>query len=272
MGLRQISPAWKKYGSDVRTWRKAARLTLKELAPAVGLSESSLSYVENGKLAPKEDHAQAIDKALHANGKLLLSWDKCANELLVPRNFRKTIDLEKDAIELRYYHPVLVPGLLQTPEYARALFAAHHPQADESTLDRLVQRRIDRQQIFNRDERPIVHVVLDEAVLYRVVGGSTVMKAQLARIVELVEKRWVQCQVLPTTAQTQPGLPGAFRVLVFELQVLVASEHAFDEVIIDEREQDQLRKALSVYGRLQGEALSPHESLDLIRKLERSQA
>ncbi|WP_026116243.1 helix-turn-helix domain-containing protein [Nocardiopsis valliformis] len=270
MGLKRISPAWEKCGSDVRKWRKAARLTLKDLSPKVGLSESSLSYIENGKMAPQQDHAEAIDDTLGAEGKLMLSWDKCQGEGLVPTGFRKTVDLEKDALELRFYNPVLVPGLLQTAEYARALFVADLPQADEARIELLVEQRMRRQKIFNRVERPIVCVVLEESVLRRGVGGPSVMSAQLDHIAALMEKRWIQCQVLPRNAPNQPGLAGGFRVMVLEMQTLVAAEHAFDEVLIDESEQDLIRRAVSVYGRLQGEALSPHDSLDLIRDLRRA--
>ncbi len=269
MGLKKISPIWGKYGSDVRKWRKAAKLTLKDLAPLVGLSEASLSYVENGKMSPKDDHAAKIDAALGAKGKLLQSWERCSNHGLVPVGFRKVVDIEKEALELRFYQPVLVPGLVQAPEYAKALFAADRPQADEETIERLVQGRLQRQKIFNRLERPIVCVVVEESVLRRLVGGVPAMRAQLAHLVDVIGKRWVRFQVLPRTPREHPGFPGGFRIMVLEDQTVVSAEHAFDEVLIED--PDQIRKAVSVYGRLQGEALSPHDSLELVRQLEQGE-
>ncbi|OOC55903.1 hypothetical protein NOSIN_20405 [Nocardiopsis sinuspersici] len=187
----------------------------------------------------------------------------------MPVGFRKVVDIEKEALELRFYQPVLVPGLVQAPEYAKALFAADRPQADEETIERLVQGRLQRQKIFNRLERPIVCVVVEESVLRRLVGGVPAMRAQLAHLVDVIGKRWVRFQVLPRTPREHPGFPGGFRIMVLEDQTVVSAEHAFDEVLIED--PDQIRKAVSVYGRLQGEALSPHDSLELVRQLEQGE-
>ncbi|MGW5879012.1 helix-turn-helix domain-containing protein [Nocardiopsis terrae] len=267
MALKEISPVWRKYGAEVRKKRKQRGFTQVMLAPLIGLSPSSISYIESGHLAPHKDHALKLDEELKANKALMRLWEKYTNQDLVPAGFREVVDFEQKAVELRFYQPMLVPGLVQIPEYARALFLADQPHADDATIDRRVEQRMHRQKIFNQVDRPLVSLVLEETVLRRVVRDKAVMRAQLARLEALIGKRLIRCQVLPQAPRELPGLPGGFRVIVLEDQpAVVAAEHAFDEVLIDDT--DQVRHAVSIFGGLQGEALSPRDSLDLIREIQ----
>ncbi|MBX9388322.1 DUF5753 domain-containing protein [Streptomonospora nanhaiensis] len=238
-----------------------------QLGKRVGLSSSSISLIETGLLKPQQDHAAALDQALEAGGRLLRTWENYSSQGLLPPGFEKYSDLESKALELHEYHGVLVPGLVQTPDYARALVIATQPRATEETIDRFVRTRLERQQaIFERSDRPLVLVVLDEDVVRRVVGDEAVMKAQLEHLIDFAEARKVRLQVVPRSVRFHPGLSGPFRIYVFDGRPTVAScEYFFDEQIIET--EAQVRRCVATFDALQGEALPPGSSLDLVRQV-----
>jgi hypothetical protein len=135
---------------------------------------------------------------------------------LVPDWFRLFLGYEHDASTLRAYESELMPGLLQTPGYARAVALANKPTSTVAELDRQVDLRRARQQRLTDDEPPNLHAVLNEAVLLRKVGGAEVMGEQLRHLAELSELSHVTIQVLPFEAGAHPAMTAPFLLLGFD--------------------------------------------------------
>jgi hypothetical protein len=111
---------------------------------------------------------------------------------------------------------LLIPGLLQTEEYARAVLAAAHPASPETEVERLVSARMDRQAILDQAEPPLLWVILDEGVLIRPVGGPAVMRDQIERLVKAARQPRIVLQVVPCGAGAHAGLAGQFAIAGFD--------------------------------------------------------
>jgi hypothetical protein len=116
---------------------------------------------------------------------------------------------------VRWWEPLLVPGLLQTPDYARALFRAWQTTGSDDEVENLVTARIDRQRIFDRPKPPSLWAVLDEGVLRRSIGSAKVLHDQLVHLAELAERPTVRIHVVPAEVGAHIGLLGAFAIAGF---------------------------------------------------------
>jgi transcriptional regulator with XRE-family HTH domain len=205
------------FGAEVRRAREAAGMTLAELGARVPCDASTVSRVESGLLSPTERFAEACDEAFPQMGgwfgrfyRASLKWDGP-----YPRWFEDWVDAEGRASVLRGWEPLLVPGLLQTPEYARVLFRAWRTDDDEDKVEQLVAARMDRQKIFVRAGAPSFWAVLDEGVLRRRVGGAKVMNGQLLHLADMAERAAIKIHVIPAEAGAHVGLLGAFAIADF---------------------------------------------------------
>ena len=129
-----------------------------------------------------------------------------------PRWAEDWMRAENEAVTLRIWQPLIIPGLLQTAEYARALFLGDRSDLGDDALDRLVAARLERQRIFDRDDPPHVSVLLDESVLHRLIGTPQVMHDQLVRVAEMSARSHISVQVVPGSVGAHPGLAGAFMI------------------------------------------------------------
>ena len=172
------------FGAEVRRWRNAAGLSQEQLGQRIGYSGALVGKVETGDRAPSLDFAEGCDRALPtADGlfgrlyELARHWDGG-----YPSWFTEWVEAERRAITLRTWQPLLVPGLLQTPDYARALFLAWHGSDSDDQVDQLVNARIERQAIFQPPDPPSLWAVLDEGVLRRRIGSGPTMRDQLLHL------------------------------------------------------------------------------------------
>jgi hypothetical protein len=177
--------------------------------------------------------------------------------------------LEAAARELREYQSQVIPGLIQTADYAKALVRSSAPWASQKDVERMVASRMDRQEILDKDHPPLVSMVVEVPVLTRPIGGPQVLSAQLDRTLGLIEEGKLRFQVMPPGTDTHghPGASGPFRLYDFpDQQATVASaEHMEGEVLMDE--PIKVRHCLSLFGILQADAQSPRESATLIRRV-----
>lgn len=154
-GKRDLDPEMSPlhfFGAEVGRAREAAAMTLADLGAMVPCDASTVSRIESGQLSPAERFARACDEAFPQMGgwfgrfyRASLRWDGA-----YPRWFEDWVDAEGRAAVIRWWEPLLVPGLLQTPEYARALFRAWRTDDDQDKVEQLVLARIERQRIFDR--------------------------------------------------------------------------------------------------------------------------
>ncbi|GLZ14242.1 transcriptional regulator [Actinomadura sp. NBRC 104425] len=205
-------------GRRLRALREECGMTRGQAARAIGASTAKLSRMERGRTGFKERDVVALltlyglhDKAEHATALALVEqsrapgwWDDERD--LVPARERLYLSAEQSAWLVRSFEPTTVPVLLQTPDYARADIARHHPDAAEDELRRRVMLRLRRQRILRMRPRPVnLWVVLDEAVLWRPVGGTATMRAQIQHILEVAQRPNVTVQVAPHTATGHLG-------------------------------------------------------------------
>ncbi|MEV5414014.1 helix-turn-helix transcriptional regulator [Thermopolyspora sp. NPDC052614] len=179
------------WGRELRHYRLAAGLTQSQLAERIHFSLSTVSAAETGANPATLEFATQCDKALDTGGALvrLLDWRKAER---FPAWFGKWHQIEQEAITLRWYEPLVVPGLLQTQAYARAILLGNQE---------LVNARLDRQAVLHREEPapPVLRCVIDEGILHRPVGGPEVMREQLLHLVSAVSPR-LSIQVIPLGA------------------------------------------------------------------------
>jgi transcriptional regulator with XRE-family HTH domain len=257
------------FGAEVRRAREAAGLTLAELGATVPCDASTVSRIESGLLSPTERFAEACDEAFPQMGgwfgrfyRASLRWDG-----RYPRWFEDWVDGEGRATVLRWWEALLVPGLLQTPEYARVLFRAWRTDDDQDRVEQLVLARMDRQRIFDRPAPPSFWAVLDEAVLRRRIGGAKVMQDQLFHLTDVGERANVNIHVIPAETAAHVGLLGAFAIAGFggDAPGMVYFESP-DEGLTT-RDPGTVAKIGLTFEALRSEALPRGASRDLILKV-----
>ncbi|MEZ0076479.1 DNA-binding XRE family transcriptional regulator [Planotetraspora sp. GP83] len=242
------------WGRELRHYRQEAKLTQAQLAQKVHFSESLISGIETGQLPASPEFAQSCDDALTTGGALhrLLDWRKGQ---VFPSWFGKWRDKEQVATTLRTYEPLVIPGLLQTKAYARVLLRGN---------EAAVTARLDRQLILTREDPqpPTFRCVIDEAVLYRPMGGPEVMRGQLHHLISMAGSR-LSVQIVPQGMHS--GLLGGFVIATLDggSDVLYA-ETAVRGITTSDAED--VTAAIERFESIRTEALPLNMSLDLIKR------
>jgi transcriptional regulator with XRE-family HTH domain len=247
------SPALIKLGAAIRKHRKRAGLTQIELAEMTPCSDKTISGAEVGRDRPSRPMVIALERALKLPPDVLIDiYDLMENERL-PGWMRDWVVEERRASMLRSFEMAIAPGLLQTPEYARALL---------NDNDELVEARLDRQSILVSEESPTLHVVLDETVLYREIGGAQVMYDQLMHLVKSVSER-LTVQVI--RSPVNPSRSGAFAIGAVEGGEVAYVETAVRGIVTSSREDIGCLNEL--WESIRSHAMSQEESLEFIKKV-----
>ncbi|WP_405562244.1 helix-turn-helix domain-containing protein [Streptomyces sp. NBC_01180] len=252
-------------GRQIRLWREAAGLRAAELGAAIGYGENQVYKVEAGKRIPKPEFLDRADDVLGAGGKLA-EMKKDVADARYPKKVRDLAKLEREAVELGAYGSFVVHGLLQTEEYARALYGERRPAYSEDEVDRLVAARMARQSIFQRRPAPLLTFVQEEATLRRPTGGRMVLRRQLEHPLELSALRHVEVQVMPTETEEHAGLGGSHQVLKLRDGTAVGhNEVQLTSRLITEPREVQILEMR--YGLIRSQALTPRLSRTFIEKL-----
>ncbi|MFJ9706393.1 helix-turn-helix transcriptional regulator [Streptomyces sp. NPDC101234] len=252
-------------GRQIKVWRDAAGLRQAELGAAIGYSEEMVSAVERGRRIPKPDFLEKADEVLGAAGKLA-SMKEDVERARYPKKVRDLARLEGEAVELGAYANHNMHGLLQTPEYARALFAMRRPSFPEEEIERQVAARIARQSVFERVPLPELTFVLEEVTLRRPIGGRMVLRQQLERLLEIGKLRHVAIQVMPTDREDHAGMGGSLQLVKLpDGKTLGHSEAQLHSRMISDPREVQILEMR--YGMIRAQALTPRESLAFIDKV-----
>lgn len=207
------------FGAMLRYYRERAGLSRTELARQISKSVSLIQAIELGQRAATADVTEDLERVLPADGALARLREEIGDGLgygAYPSWFQDWLASEREAKKLRTFEPMLVPGLLQTEDYARAVFGARFGITNEE-IDEQVAARLKRQEILVRDEPPALWVILDESVLRRPVGGRYVMREQIGRLIEACQRPHVSVQLISCTVGAHRGLwAGAFIIANFE--------------------------------------------------------
>jgi transcriptional regulator with XRE-family HTH domain len=266
----------RRLGVELRRHREAAGVTIDVVADRLGCSSSKVSRIETGQTgATPRDVQNILD---------IYGVDPAVREELVQiaREARQKgwwhpystvlsgayVGLEAAARSIRTYEQQVVPGLLQSEEYAIAMIRAARSGDTEAEIAQRVRVRMQRQSLLIQDDPIDLRVVLDEAVVSRPVGGDAVMRDQLARLVDATRLPNVTLQILPFAAGAHAGMDGTFAILEFEEDVdadVVFAENATGGLFLEKA--GELAKYVTIFNTIQATALSPEESTEMIEML-----
>ncbi|WP_052423059.1 DUF5753 domain-containing protein [Nonomuraea candida] len=198
------------FGRELRRLRLARGWTLDVLGARVGYSGTMVGYFELAKRPVPEAFVATAEEALGLQGELAVLW-KEINPKHTPKWFRQWPKIEKAALAIRTWEPLVMPGLLQTEAYARSLLSAE-PGATAEQVEEMVRARLERQSLFEGATPPMYAAVIDEGVLRRPIGGGKVMREQLERLLVLAAHPKFVIQVVPVGVGATPGLLGGFAI------------------------------------------------------------
>lgn len=256
---------WSAYGKLLQHLRKQAGLSQQALGEAIGYSLEQVASVEQGRRPAKAAFTEAADRVLGADGVLEVLQDE-VDRAKLPRFFRDFALIEADVVSRFSYDPLLVPGLLQTEAYARAVFAGHCPPLSEETIDQHTEARLSRQKLLTRVPLAELSFIISEEALRNPVGDTEVLRVQWQRLLEVGALRNAEVQVMPTAPGFHVGLNGPF-------VVLETNDHRHFGYIEAQEVGCVVRDPAEVsafglrYGKLRSQALNPVESARLIQRL-----
>jgi transcriptional regulator with XRE-family HTH domain len=267
-------------GAQLRRLRTDMGLSREEAAEAIRASEWKIHRLENGQVGFKDrdvgdllhlygvtdpdEVAGFLEFAREANAP---GWWQHYSDLL-PQWFKAYVDLESAATLIRTYEGQLVPGLLQTEDYMRAVIGGANLDESPEEAERRVTLRMGRQTLLTRPDGPRLWAVIDEAALRRPVGSPEVMGGQLERLIDATKLANVVLQVLPFAGGVHPGMVGAFSILRFadqELPDVVYVEHLTNALYLDRR--DDVNRYLRVMDRISMSAAPPDKTVDILHKI-----
>jgi hypothetical protein len=247
----------------MRRFREEAKMSLEGLGSVVRYSKSSLARFETAETMIPPDLPAKLDAAFRTDGifgKLYL----LASKEIHPDQFRRLMELEARARLIEEYTGQLMPGLMQTEGYARALFKLHKPLSTTEAIEELVTARMSRQALLQADPPRHLSVILDEAVLRRSFGGPVVMREQLGRLLAATHTPTTTVQVLPFSHGGHALAGGSLKLMTLDdgTQVLW-EENSISGTMFEDKEVVQARH--HTYDLMRAYALSPKESAVMIQ-------
>ncbi|MET7847741.1 helix-turn-helix transcriptional regulator [Streptomyces avermitilis] len=260
-GSRQA--AWEFFGAELKRRREDAGFTQVELGSRVFVSGGYIGQFEQAIRKPQLDVAQRIDETLQTDGFFERTWRKLIDDKRYADYFAEVVELERAATKLCDFAPVLVPGLLQTAAYARAVTLAANPFATEEYVKEKVTARLERAHILSDVTRPEYWAILHENALRVPVGGPEVMTEQLEHIAAMARERKVLVTVLPYSAGAYAAMAGMMTLMEFEdAPPTVYTENVYSGDLLDD--PALVKRMQGSYDLLRVAALSPEASLALI--------
>lgn len=260
-GSRQA--AWEFFGAELKRRREDAGLTQSALGVQVFVSGAYIGQFEQAIRKPQLDVAQRIDEVLQSDGIFGRMCRKLIDDKRYADYFATVVELEALATRICEFAPTLIPGLLQTAAYARAVTLAANPFVTDEYVEEIVGARLERAGILKDATRPEYWVVLHENALYIPVGGPNTMAQQLDHVASLMRGREVLVMVLPYEAGAHATMGGMLTLMDFgDAPPTAYTETSFSGTLVDE--PAVVKRAQRAYDLLRGAALSPEASLALV--------
>jgi hypothetical protein len=277
----------RRLSTELRRLLEASGLTAVQVDKDLGWTPGKLAKMARGQwLRPNpRDIQDLLDRLLPLETECsdeervhyreeLLRWAREGREKgwwypyreMISESYTNFIGLEDGAASVLTFELGIMPGLVQTPEYAEALLLGGPSELSSEQIAQRVEIRLERQKLLTRDDDPVrLWAVIDESVLRRPVGGPAVLKAQLAHLTELIKQPKVTVQVVPNGVGAHPGLNGPFTILEFPEPLdhdAVYTENIAGELMVEE--QHDVGRFKVAFQRLTATAKSPEDSLELI--------
>jgi transcriptional regulator with XRE-family HTH domain len=262
--------------AELRRLRNETGMSIEDVAGRLGWRGSKVSRIENRQIGVSiQDLRKLLDLYTVADESYReelfelcrrateRGWWRSYGKDVIPSAYANLIGLETEAATIRTYQPELVPGLLQTADYARAAIRTGRPADTSKEIDRRTEVRLERQEALTRTSPPPpkLSVVLNEAVLARPVGGPKVMRAQIEHLLRDRDRENIVIQVLPFSTGEHPAMVGPFTMLTFEDPAdpaVVDVENVMGSLALEKPEEIQAYE--EVWGAIQAKAVSPADS------------
>ncbi len=264
--------------AELKRLRDTAGLSQEAVAERLDWHPTKLMRIETGRTAPHPNDVRLMLEVYGMTDRDQLTalvklardarqrgWWYSYRDILLNR-YDFFIGLESEAASIRWYELAMIPGLLQTADYARALIRGGPQELGPEDVERRVEVRLTRQQALAREDRPQLWTILDESVVRRVVGGPAVMRAQIGYLVAAAEQGRTTLQVVPYGAGPHPGLAGPFIVLGFDKPSepdIVYLETVGGNLYVDKPEE--VRLFATAFDHLRAVALSPGDTRAMLR-------
>ena len=263
MAIEDNPRSREQYGAELKRRREAAGLTQEELSQRAVMSRTHIAHIEGGRRRPDVEDARRLDQVLGTDG-FFENFLPVLDGRKVAEHFKGAAEFEGLAVEIRLYAPKLVPGILQTPAYAREVLSSGSTPRSDEQRDALLVTRLQRGRILDDPATPTVWAMFDEAVLRRPIGGPSVMAEQLRHVLALAETHRIRVHVLPFSAGYHALLEGFVSLMWFEDMPPVAYVEGLRTGRVWEL-PSVVRECQVAYDQALGDALSHRASLALLR-------
>lgn len=258
--------ALKMLGVQLGTARRAADLTQRELAERLMVDEETVASIEQGRRALKPDLAELVDEILGTKGLLAAGVANLPEIDQFPLWAELYIEHEREAIALSWFDTAVMPGILQTEEYARTVLRERVPAYDEDEVETRAAARVKRQEILHRKNPPTLSFVVWEPVLRQEIGTPEVRRGQLRHLRELAELPGLALQFLPLNSPHHAGLDGPFTLLETpDHQHLAYTESQRGSQWVSDL--DEVSMLARKYAMLRTQALTTQDSAGLLDRL-----
>lgn len=269
----------RRLAAELRSLRATSGLTRETVVERTGINAATLYRIEHGRVRPQTRTLRTlldlygVDQEQQAELVALLrdarqrGWLHAFQSEL-PEHYTTYIGFEGEARSAWNYESILVPGLLQIEDYARAIVRGGLPNASREEVERRVDVRMERQAVLRNDNPLNLWAILDEAALWRQVGGRAVMQAQLCYLIEVSELPNVIVQVIPFDVGAHPGMPGSFMVMQFDeaaIPDVIYLDSMAGELFLEE--ENDIRRYKLVFEHLRAVATSPEATRSLVISL-----
>ncbi|MEV1024817.1 helix-turn-helix transcriptional regulator [Streptomyces sp. NPDC050264] len=255
------------FGAVLQGFRERAGLTKESFAALVRYSVSFVASVEQGRRMAPDDFVSRADEALDAHGILIKAAAKMCRQPGLAAWFRKWAGLEEHAVSLYTYEYRVVPGLLQTEAYQRALFERRLPLLTDDEIEEQVAGRLKRQQILRERQNTVFSFIVDEHVFLRRTGGPDASVELIDQVVQLIERqRNGEIQVMPLSREVHAGMDGPMQLLETPTNQWFAYSEGqrTGQLVTDPKTISVLHRR---YAKLRTQALTPEDSVSLLKRL-----
>ncbi|MFB7299995.1 helix-turn-helix domain-containing protein [Streptomyces rubiginosohelvolus] len=263
------SPMARMVAEMARTLRIQRGWTQEQEGKEIGYSAAAISAMETCAQPASDAMLVELNRVLGNGTRIFETARQYMRMERLPEQFKDYALLEEAALSLQLFVTNIVHGLFQTEAYARALIGGGHPPLPDTRVEELVQLRMARKALFDRDPLPMIEIIIDESVLRRVIGSEEIMREQLLYLVECAQRRNVTLLVLPLDT----GKYGEYAGAHGEMNLLETSEHEHLVYLEPQDESLLISDPAKVstyaqrYAKIRSQALGPRESLDLIKRL-----
>ncbi|WP_367042797.1 helix-turn-helix transcriptional regulator [Streptomyces sp. Je 1-332] len=265
-GEPEVSDSLRTFGEVFKAFRKRAGLTQEEFAESVGYSVQTVAKIEQGRRFPQSDFVERAEEALDAFGALRGAARHLSRQPGLASWFRQWARFEAEAVTLWTYECRVIPGLLQTEAYARAVTVSVPPVKDEGQVDQQVAARLERQDLFQRRPPITFSFIIEQALIERRTGGPETTRELIDHLLERAGQFNAELQIMPLLQPDHAGFDGP-------LQVLESSENRWygyaegqrGGLLITDRKEVSIM--LQRYARLRSQALTPEDSKGLLKRI-----